>query len=330
MDAETNGERDDALLLKNYIRYLAAVRQQAKLTIETYNHELEMWLRWLEGKGLAATSAGTEDVIAYIERRVKEDALSSRSTAKALSALKSFYRFVIDEGLRTDNPASLVPSPKLGARLPAVHTRETVESILDQIDLAKPLGVRDRALFELVYSSGLRVSEAVTLDLDDVFFDEAVLRVRGKGSKERLVPFGDEAEKRLKAYLEDVRPQLAKGKRTSAFFIGRNGRRLSRKGIWKNYKTAATMTGASSKLHTLRHSFATELLQGGADLRSVQELLGHAVLATTQVYTHVDVGHLKKAHEAFLPKLTNLTNRPNLKNQPNLTNRPSLTNREQL
>lgn len=297
---------NDTLLLKNYIRYLAAVRQQAKLTIETYRTELEMWLRWLDEKGLDAAAAETEHVIAYIELRVKEDALSSRSTAKALSALKSFYRFVIDEGLRADNPASLVPSPKLGTRLPAVHTRETVENILDQIDLSKPMGIRDRALFELVYSSGLRVSEAVALDLDDVFFNEAVLRVRGKGSKERLVPFGGEAEKRLKAYLQDARPLLAKGKGTQAFFVGRNGRRLSRKGIWKNYKTAAGMTGASSKLHTLRHSFATELLQGGADLRAVQELLGHAVLATTQVYTHVDVAHLKKAHEMFLPKLEEL------------------------
>jgi integrase/recombinase XerD len=294
---------NDTGLFKNYIRYLAAVRQLAKLTIDTYRTELEIWFRWLEGRGRAAASVGPEDIIAYIETRVAEDALSSRSTAKALSALKSFYRFVVDEGIRQDNPASLVPSPKLGARLPAVHSRQTVENILDQIDQSKPQGIRDRALFELVYSSGLRVSEAAGLDLDDVFFDEAILRVRGKGNKERLVPFGDEAEKRLKRYLADGRPYFAKGKTTQAFFIGRNGRRLSRKSIWKNYKTAAGMTGASSKLHTLRHSFATELLQGGADLRSVQELLGHAVLATTQIYTHVDTDHLKKAHETFLPKL---------------------------
>jgi integrase/recombinase XerD len=293
----------DAKLFKNYIRYLAAVRQLAKLTIDTYRTELEMWFKWLEGKGRTVVSAETEDVIAYIEMRVTEDALSSRSTAKALSALKSLYRFIIDEGLRQDNPASLVPSPKLGTRLPAVHSRQTVENILDQIDQSKPKGIRDRALFELVYSSGLRVSEAVSLDLDDVFFDEAVLRVRGKGNKERLVPFGEEAEKRLKQYLADGRPCFAKGKMTQAFFVGRNGRRLSRKSIWKNYKMAASMTGASSKLHTLRHSFATELLQGGADLRSVQELLGHAVLATTQIYTHVDTGYLRKAHEMFLPKL---------------------------
>jgi integrase/recombinase XerD len=299
---------NDGLLLKNYIRYLAAVRQQAKLTIETYRTELEMWLGWLEARGLTATAARTEDIVTYIETRTRVDRLSSRSTAKALSALKSFYRFVIDEGLRADNPASLVPSPKLGVRLPSVHSRETVEDILDRIDLSGPLGIRDRAMFELVYSSGLRVSEAVALDIDDVFFDEAVLRVRGKGNKERLVPFGDEARERLKRYLEDARPQLVRGKGVRAFFVGRNGRRLSRKGIWKNYKAAAGMAGVSSKLHTLRHSFATELLQGGADLRSVQELLGHADLATTQVYTHVDVGYLKKAHEMFLPKLMKLPN----------------------
>jgi integrase/recombinase XerD len=294
---------DDKVLLTNYIRYLAAVRQQAKLTITTYKIELKMWFGWLERKGIGAADAETEHVIAYIEQRVLDDALSSRSAAKALSALKSFYRFVIDEKLREDNPVSLIPSPKLGVRLPAVHMRETVEQILDKIDLSGPLGIRDRAMFELVYSSGLRVSEAVTLNLNDVFFDEAVLRVRGKGNKERLVPFGDEAEKRLRQYLDTARPLLAKGKANEAFFIGRNGRRLSRKGVWKNYKTAASMNGSSSKLHTLRHSFATELLQGGADLRSVQELLGHAALATTQIYTHVDTGHLKKAHEAFLPKL---------------------------
>jgi integrase/recombinase XerD len=298
---------NDDCLLKNYIRYLVAVRQQAKLTIETYRIEIEMWIGWLEERGLTAVAAQTEDVVAYIETRVRVDALSSRSTSKALSALNSFYQFVIDEGLRADNPASLVPSPKLGVRLPAVHSRETVESILDRIDLSGPWGIRDRALFELVYSSGLRVSEAVTLDLDDVFFDEAVLRVRGKGNKERLVPFDDKARKRLKRYLEDARPQFVGNKRTRAFFIGRNGRRLSRKGIWKNYKAAAGMAGVSSKPHMLRHSFATELLQGGADLRSVQELLGHADLATTQIYTHVDVGYLKKAHEMFLPKLMKLS-----------------------
>jgi integrase/recombinase XerD len=282
------------------------VRQNAKLTVAAYTTEIKMWLAWLHARGLSAPEAGTEHVIAYIEWRVQEQGLSPKTTAKALSALKSFYRFIVDEHLRPDNPAALVPSPKLGTRLPAVHSREIVEQVLDAIDLSKPLGIRDRALFELVYSSGLRVSEAAAIDVNDVLFDEGIVRVRGKGRKERLVPFGLEAEGRLKAYLEHARPLLAKGAPVKAFFIGRGGRRLSRKGIWKNYKAAASATGASSKLHTLRHSFATELLQGGADLRSVQEMLGHADLATTQLYTHVDVEHLKKAHRAFLPKLDEL------------------------
>jgi integrase/recombinase XerD len=297
---------DDAVLLKNYTGCLAAVRQNAKLTVAAYTTEIKMWLAWLHAQGLTAPAAETEHVIAYLEWRVQEHGLVPKSEAKALSALKSFYRFILDEQLRLDNPASVVPSPKLGTRLPAVHSRETVETILSVIDLAKPQGIRDRALFELVYSSGLRVSETVTLDLHDVLFDEGIVRVRGKGRKERFVPFGGEAEKRMKEYLENARPLMAKGSPVKAFFIGRNGRRLSRKGIWKNYKAAACMAGASSKLHTLRHSFATELLQGGADLRSVQEMLGHADLATTQIYTHVDVEHLKKAHKTFLPKLDEL------------------------
>ena len=298
---------DGKKLLSNYTSYLAAVRRRARLTVSTYRLEIEMWLAWLlrtnGGAGISPESAETEQIIAYLEWRVTEDALSPRSAAKALSALKSFYRFVVEEGLRTDNPASLIPAPRQRQTLPQVHSRETVETLLDRIDLSKPTGIRDRALFELVYSSGLRVSEAVGLDVDDVFFTETVVRVRGKGNKERIVPFGGEAKSRLSVYVADARPALAKGRAVRAFFIGRNGKRLSRKGIWKNYRSAALTAGTSSKLHTLRHSFATELLQGGADLRSVQELLGHADLATTQIYTHVDTGHLRAAHEAFLPRL---------------------------
>jgi integrase/recombinase XerD len=163
--------------------------------------------------------------------------------------------------------------------------------------------VRDRALFELVYSSGLRVSEAVTLDLGDVFFKESVLRVMGKGSKERLVPFGGEAASALKRYLAESRPVLLGARRSSALFVTRMGKRLGRKGIWKNYKALAALNGTSSRLHTLRHSFATELLAGGADLRSVQELLGHRDITTTQIYTHVDVSRLREEHRKYMPEL---------------------------
>jgi integrase/recombinase XerD len=290
-------------LTKDYITFLVAVEQRSKLTVLTYRAEVVKWLDFLETKGTDAVKADSKLVGLYLEARSKQDCLSDRSSAKALSALKSFYRFMLKNGLRADSPASLLPSPRITHMLPSVHSRETVEKVLESIDLSKVTGLRDRALFELVYSSGLRVSEAAGLDMEDVFLDEAVLRVRGKGSKERLVPFVDEAELRLKTYLQESRPFLVKGKPAQAFFVGRSGKRLSRKGIWKNYKQAATVNGTSSKLHTLRHSFATEMLRGGADLRSVQELLGHSDLSTTQIYTHVDAAQLMSEHKKYMPSI---------------------------
>jgi integrase/recombinase XerD len=178
-----------------------------------------------------------------------------------------------------------------------------VEKLLASVDTEHPRGLRDRALFELIYSAGLRVSELAALNTGDVFFSEGIVRVMGKGSKERLVPFGDEVARWLLRYLREARPRLAGARPGKALFIGRTGKRLSRKGIWKNYAAAAALAGTGSKLHTLRHSYATELLAGGADLRSVQELLGHADLSTTQIYTHVDVSLLRESHRRFLPRL---------------------------
>jgi integrase/recombinase XerD len=164
--------------------------------------------------------------------------------------------------------------------------------------------LRDRALFEMIYSSGIRISEAAGLNVRDIDFSEGVAKVKGKGNKERLVVFGPEASGRLKRYLEESRPALAGGGgRGPALFVGRRGKRLSRKGIWKNYSRYATLAGTGSRVHTLRHSFATSLLEGGADLRTVQALLGHANLETTQIYTHVDTGLLKENHRKYLPKL---------------------------
>jgi integrase/recombinase XerD len=198
----------------------------------------------------------------------------------------------------------------MAERIPEVLSRDEVDKLLSVIDTRSATGLRDRALFELVYSSGLRISEAVHLNLNDVFFKEGVLRVVGKGSKERLAPFGSEASKWLKDYLGSSRPVLlgAKvavgvGAGTNALFVTRRGERLGRKGIWKNYRALAGMNGTSSKLHALRHSFATELLQGGADLRSVQELLGHSDISTTQIYTHVDTSRLKSQHGKYMPTL---------------------------
>jgi integrase/recombinase XerD len=187
--------------------------------------------------------------------------------------------------------------------------RETIERLLGVMDSGKPLGLRDRALFELIYSSGLRISEAVGLNIRDIDFKESVAVVKGKGSKQRLAVFGGEAAAWLKRYLEESRPALVKVKAAGiaagncALFVARGGKRLSRKGIWKNYSKYATLAGTGTKVHTLRHSFATGLLEGGADLRTVQALLGHADLGTTQIYTHVDAGLLRESHRKYLPKL---------------------------
>jgi integrase/recombinase XerD len=193
--------------------------------------------------------------------------------------------------------------------LPEVLNREAVERILAAADTRTTLGLRNRALYELIYSAGLRVSEAASLDIRNLDLVGGLAKVFGKGKKERLVIFGPEAVSWLKRYLAEARPKLAGPRRSSAVFIGRTGKRLSRKGIWKNYTRYTIAAGTGSKLHTLRHSFATELLAGGADLRSVQELLGHSDITTTQIYTHVDVSLLRESHRKFLPKLKDLSSR---------------------
>jgi integrase/recombinase XerD len=246
-------------------------------------------------------SADSALLVDYLEERRKK--IGSRSAAKAVSALRSFFRYLIFINLRKDNPASILETPKRSFKLPAVLSKEKIEKLLEAADTSAPLGSRNRAIYELLYSAGLRVSEAVHLDEQDVFFKERLLRVKGKGSKERMAVFGDEAADWLAKYREVARPLFAGNAHPKALFLTRRGKRLSRKGIWKNYKLLALLSGTGSKLHTLRHSFATELLAGGADLRQVQALLGHADLATTQVYTHVDVSQLRENHKKYLPHL---------------------------
>jgi integrase/recombinase XerD len=294
---------DGQEMLKQYHSRLLLLERRAPLTAETYGFEIRRFLGWLSREGIPVEKTDIPLLARYLEFRRRQDGIDSRSTAKAVSALRSFFRYLNDTGLKEDNPAAILESPRRNLRLPGVHPREAVDRMLAAIDTTTPLGLRDRALLELVYSAGLRVSEAVTLNLEDLFFSEGIARVLGKGNKERLVVFGPEAGMWLKRYLAEARPVLAGPKRGSALFIGRTGRRLSRKGIWKNYAAITARVGMSSKLHSLRHSFATELLAGGADLRSVQELLGHADLSTTQIYTHVDVSMLRENHRRYMPRL---------------------------
>jgi len=303
---------DKQLLLQRYHSRLIALERRAPLTAETYCFEIRRFLDWIEGEKLSleetetvnGKAAGLNDITRYLTHRRGVDGIDSRSVAKAISALRSFFRFLADDGNKDSAGfVSLIQTPRKPDRLPMVHRKEDVDRLLSLINTESPLGIRNRALYELVYSAGLRISEAVSLNTEDVSPAKNIAQVTGKGNKERLVIFGPDAAFWLKRYLNEVRPILLGKRNGRALFVSRTGKRLSRKGIWKNYTSLAVQAGLSTKLHTLRHTFATELLAGGADLRSVQELLGHAEISTTQIYTHVDQSRLRDSHRKYLPRL---------------------------
>ena len=296
-------------LLKRFTSRLVAIERRAVLTKECYRFEIIRFLDYLDAEKKSLVNADAVFLCDYLVMRSNTDKLDSRSIAKAISALRSFFRFALDEGLIKNNPTDVLESPKRKLRLPEVLDKTAIESLLNMIAADNPLGIRDRSLFELIYSAGLRVSEAAGLNLKDIDIETGMAKVRGKGSKERLVLFGNEAARHLRLYLAESRSELAGSvNKSQAFFIGKSGKRLSRKGIWKNYSKYAALAGTSSHIHTLRHSFATALLAGGADLRTVQELLGHRDISTTQIYTHVNTSDLRENHRKFLPKLKNSAN----------------------
>lgn len=226
-----------------------------------------------------------------------DSGLTGKTLSRDAAALRSFFTFLKIQKIRPDNPASRLESPKREKTIPRVLSPEQTDTLLDSISIDSPLGIRDRCLFELVYSCGLRISEAVGLSVNDVRLAEGFLFVRGKGDKERMVPFGDTASLWLKRYLAEARGAILGRHKSSALFVNARGTRLSRKGAWHKFQAPKNLSGVPSKLHTLRHSFATHLLSGGADLRSVQELLGHADIATTQIYTHLENEALELYHK---------------------------------
>jgi integrase/recombinase XerD len=299
----------EALYLKSYEEYLVAQRNLAPLSIETYLRELGLFLNFLKTKGLSPEKVDARLVSAYLELRRDRSGISARSSAKAQSALRGFYRFLVYEGRCDGNPAAGLKMPKILRPIPEVFSERDIDRILAAVDVSVPGGLRDRCLFEVIYSSGLRISEAAGLTLDRVHLKEGILCVSGKGNKERLVPIGGEADAWMRRYLAEARPLLA-AKRPARIrgaaevFLNYRGNPLGRKGIWKRFKELLVKANAHGKVHGLRHSFATHLLKGGANLRAVQELLGHADISTTQIYTHVDQTALAAAHREFHPRGT--------------------------
>ena len=303
-----------------YRAYLLAARRRSPLTAEVYLREAATLGRWLASSGLRPETAGSSDLLCYLvwrqtggaaredgrareDTRDREDArvLTRKTMARIVSSVHAYYKFMRLEGIRADDPSELIETPKQDRSLPAVLAPEEVDRFLATIDPGTPRGLRDRALFELIYSCGLRISEAAALTFDQLYLNERVIRVVGKRRKERLVPFGEEAAAWLARYLEEGRPSLAKG-RTDRVFLNQAGRGISRKGIWKRFDGFRDASGLDAKVHTLRHSFATHLLAGGADLRTVQELLGHSDIATTQIYTHIEPEALKDYHRDYFPR----------------------------
>lgn len=276
----------------------------ARNTIESYRRDLAQFAAWLEkSAGRNLLNATSADIQAYLAKRYAQKTRAS-TAARLLSSLKRFYRFAVRTGKSTADPTLKIDAPKLPRGLPKILSESDVESLLAAPDVETPLGLRDRAMLETLYASGLRVSELVTLTTAQVSHDMGVVRVIGKGSKERLVPLGEEALAWLTRYTSEARPRLITGRASDALFVTQRGGAMTRQAFWhliKRYCARAALTKSVSP-HTLRHAFATHLLNHGADLRVVQLLLGHSDISTTQIYTHVARERLKALHAKHHPR----------------------------
>lgn len=282
---------------EEYLGYLLVERGSSQNTIEAYGHDLNRYIDYLAGSGVTDPDEVERPLVEDYVRALCDLGLAASSVERGVSAVKGFHRFMYNEGIASSCPTAGLPLPAKPSRLPDVISREQAAKLLDQPFPNSPAGLRDHAVLEVLYGCGLRVSELVGLDERNVLLDQEVLRVFGKGSKERVVPILGAAARALAAYMEEGRGELVGRRPTSAVFLNVRGDRISRQSIHtivERYGRVAGIDGMHP--HTLRHSFATHLLEGGADLRIVQELLGHASISTTQLYTHLDRSHIRKIY----------------------------------
>lgn len=291
-------------LINEFINYLSSERGLAMNTLESYGRDLRQYSQYLqndsEGVPEGVSHHTIEDYLRYLQTQGKATA----TVARRLAALKAFYQFLVRQKYLEKDPTANLESPKLEKRLPKVLSIREVEQLLAQPDVAQPGGLRDRAMLELLYATGLRVSELVALDLADLNLEMGYIRCACKATRERIVPLGSMAVGGCRDYLERGRPRLVKEREEQALFVNHHGRRLTRQGFWKIVKKYADDADIDKEItpHTLRHSFATHLLENGADLRSVQEMLGHADISTTQVYQHVTRGRLREIYARTHPR----------------------------
>ncbi|MCR4899829.1 MAG: tyrosine recombinase [Treponema sp.] len=285
-------------LLEQFYADLILVKRAAEKTASTYKISAQEFLEWLAGEHIKLRDVTAQNLVYFLMKR-KVDGNTELTLAKDISALRALGSYLVRKNYWPENYALMLDRPKAGRHLPSVLSVEQTDKLLSAIDTSTPLGIRDAALFELIYSCGLRISEACSLKVANVHFDEHLILVHGKGDKERLVPFGEIAAQKLLRYMNEIRPELVKGRNISEVFVNYKGEPISRKGVWKRFQELEALSGVQSKVHTLRHSFATHLLAGGADLRSVQELLGHSDLSTTTIYTHITDTQLADAHKKY-------------------------------
>jgi integrase/recombinase XerD len=291
-------------LLEEFLNYLSVERGLSKNTISSYRSDLFSFINYLETKGAAGIEKIKRDDITKYLLHLKDKGLSGNSVSRALVAIKMFYKFLAQERFIKDDVAGILESPKLIRPLPNVLNVAEVTKLLQAPDIRSWMGIRDKAALELMYATGMRVSEMVELGTATLNLDVGFIKCKGKGDKERMVPIGSEARNAVSRYMEKVRPSLLKSKSDSHLFLTRLGKKVSRQSFWKMMKKYAKIAKIRKEIapHTLRHSFATHLLERGADLRVVQEMLGHSDIATTQIYTHIDKGRLKSIHKQFHPR----------------------------
>ncbi len=293
-----------AFRLEQFRDYLALEAGNSAHTVENYLRDVRRLAEYGASKGIRGPGDVTAAQLREFIYFLKDLGLAATTIRRQVSALRTYYKFLVGEGLVTRDPSERIESPKRWRTLPSVLTVADIEKLLAAPNTDEPLAIRDRALLEFAYATGVRVSELVGLTLQDILFEEGVARVFGKGSKERLVPVGRRALGAVALYAREIRPTLDKGVGRGALFLNARGGSLSRVGAWGVIKKMAKRAGLTKRVtpHTLRHTFATHLLEGGADLRAVQEMLGHADLSTTQLYTHVDRDYLRSVHKSYHPR----------------------------
>lgn len=300
---DVQGEKDQ-LIIDSFLDALWSERGLSKNTLSAYGRDLKALSKWSQKQSIKILKLSSSELQGFITYRIKSG-IKTSSIARTISTFRRFYRYQLRENQITEDPTALIELPKLAKSLPGTLSETEIELLLDAADVTDPIGLRDRAMLELLYATGLRVTELVSLEYSQVNLQQGVIRVIGKGNKERLVPMGDEAVFWISDYLQTARSNILKGKDISDYlFVTRRGSGMTRQAFWYLIKRYALLGGIKKKLspHTLRHAFATHLLNHGADLRVVQLLLGHSDLSTTQIYTHVAKARLQAMHKQHHPR----------------------------